>query len=307
MSKVALIIIYNHHYEQNIEVIERIYEGKFSHIYHLMPFYTGERDNVIPVYESSHYFQGYVTQGLKSFYKKEFTHYFFVADDLILNPVINERNYSKHLKLNPNTCFVPEIISLHERKEFWPRISEAFNWSIHVPGIEAKKQLPSYDNALQIFKRNHLAIKPLRFNQLWEAPRSFLGGIEALRKDSNNLLRYIKDRFNPTPYHLSYPLVGSYSDLFVVSADAIKQFSHYCGVFSATNLFVELAIPTSLVLCAKELITEEELSLKGKALWTKEEIKELDKYDFSLNNLMSNFPSNNLYLHPIKLSKWKSH
>ena len=62
MTKVALIIIYNHQYIKNIEITERIYNGKFSNIYHLVPFYHGVRSNVIPVYDNSHYFQGYVAQ-----------------------------------------------------------------------------------------------------------------------------------------------------------------------------------------------------------------------------------------------------
>jgi len=85
MNKVALIIIYNHQYNKNIDILERIYNGRFSNIYHLVPFYNGEKQNVIPVYDSSYYFQGYVAQGFKSYFKEEFTHYFFVADDLILN------------------------------------------------------------------------------------------------------------------------------------------------------------------------------------------------------------------------------
>ena len=60
-QKVALIIIYNHQYNKNIDVLERIYKDRFHDIYHLVPFYRGDRKNVIPVYESSHYFQGYIS------------------------------------------------------------------------------------------------------------------------------------------------------------------------------------------------------------------------------------------------------
>ena len=99
MSSVALIIIYNHRYEKNIDVLERIYRGRFTDIFHLMPFYTGNKKNVIPVYENSMYFQGYVSQGLKAIFDEKYSHYLFVADDLILNPVINEATYEQYLKL----------------------------------------------------------------------------------------------------------------------------------------------------------------------------------------------------------------
>ncbi len=76
-------------------------------------------------------------------------------------------------------------------------------------------------------------------------------------------------------------------------------------MFSATNLFVEIALPTSLVLSAKEIVSEKDLKLQGKALWWETKDQELDKYDHSLKQLLDQFPINYLYLHPIKLSKWK--
>jgi hypothetical protein len=103
---------------------------------------------------------------------------------------------------------------------------------------------------------------------------------------------------------LPYPLAGSYSDIFVISADTIKQFSHYCGVFASTRLFVEVGLPTSLILSAKEIVFEKDIKLQGKALWTKDDYKVLDKFENSLIKLLDEFPSNYLYLHPIKLSKW---
>jgi len=57
--KAALILIYNHRYDKNIEILEKIYSKRFSVIFHLVPFYDGNRDNVIPVYENSYYFEGY--------------------------------------------------------------------------------------------------------------------------------------------------------------------------------------------------------------------------------------------------------
>ncbi|MBR2165594.1 MAG: hypothetical protein IJ915_03500 [Paludibacteraceae bacterium] len=92
MNKIALLIIYNHRYDKNIDRLENLYKGKFSHIYHIMPFYDGNIENVIPVYESSYRFQSYITQAFQHLKDKGFTHYFIVADDMLLNPQINETN-----------------------------------------------------------------------------------------------------------------------------------------------------------------------------------------------------------------------
>lgn len=305
MSEVVLIIIYNHQYNKNIEILEQIYKDRFSNIYHLIPFYTGDKKNVIPVYECSYHFQGYVSQGFKSYFKDEYKHYFFVADDLILNPVINENNYTQYLKLNPNTSFLPEIISLHQRKDFWSHVIGAFRWNINFPGVEAKNQLPDYDTALQMFAKFGLEIKPLRHLHLFK--KQEFPGLLKIKKMKSYFLwerRLYKNRNRE--FHLSYPLVSAYSDIFVISAESIKKFSHYCGVFASTKLFVEVAVPTSLVLSSSEIVTEKDLKLQGKALWTKEQYQILDKYEERLNLLLNDFPEKHLYLHPIKLSKWKT-
>ncbi len=287
MSKVALIIIYNHQYNENIEVLEKVYKNKFSDVYHLIPFYTGQKSNVIPVYCRSYYFQGYIAQALNRFYKKEYDHYFFVADDMILNPKINENNYTEYLNLDENSSFLPELISLHETKEVWPWTKNAVNYQSNIPGVEAKKHIPNYKSALERFGKYNLKIKPLKYEQIWN--------------------RFAKDEILlKKEYNLSYPLVSSYSDIFVISASTIKQFSHYCGVFAATELFVELALPTALVLSADKIIQEKDIKLQGKALWTEEDYQILGIYEGKLDNLLNSFPEGFLYLHPIKLSRWNT-
>ncbi|WP_269225943.1 hypothetical protein [Flavobacterium eburneipallidum] len=305
MSEVVLIIIYNHKYDKNIEILEQIYKDRFSNIYHLIPFYTGEKKNVIPVYESSYNFQGYVSQGFKTYFKEEYKHYFFVADDLILNPIINETNYSQHLHLKSKTSFVPETIGLHERGEFWTHVVKAFNWNVNLPGVEAKNELPDYATALQLFSNFGLEIKPLTYLQLYKK-QEFPGLAKIKKFQSYYSWKKTLIENKNKEFHLSYPLISSYSDVFVISADSIKQFIHYCGVFASTGLFVEIAIPTAIVLSADEIVIEKDLELKGGALWTPEQCEILDKYDRKLELLLNDFPEKLLYLHPIKLSKWNT-
>lgn len=308
MNKVALVIIYNHQYNKNIEILENIYKERFSNIHHLVPFYNGTKTNVIPVYDNSFYFQGYVAQGFKSYFREDYNHYIFIADDLLLNPVINENSYKEHLNLRENSCYLPGFITLHEMKKYWARYGEAFRYNVNVSGVEAKNQLPTYEDALKAFKRFGLQINPLSAKQIWGSPSPITSSIKFLIKnlirDNFYPIRYIYRKIIRKEYNLSYPLVGSYSDIFVVSSVTIKQFCHYCGVFAATNLFVELGLPTAMVLSAEEIITERDLKLQGKALWTETECSILEKYEYQLERLINDFPINYLYLHPIKLSKW---
>ncbi|MBB1284677.1 hypothetical protein HRH25_09865 [Flavisolibacter sp. BT320] len=271
-----------------------------------MPFYSGEQENVIPVYCSSIYFQGYVAQGYKSFFKKEFSHYFFIADDLILNPLINEKNYRQYLKLGASTCFIPRLSALAENRKFWPVNFHALLYEVESPGVEAKSQIPSYAEALELLQRHGLENKPLTVNQVWKKPESVKEWWNTVKRDHRYLGRALRAKLGKDEKHPAYPLVRSYSDIFVVSADAIKKFAHYCGVMAATRLFVELAIPTSMVFAAKEIVTEKDLELQGSALWTEEDFTLLNKYQNNLHSLLEDFPEGRLYIHPVKLSQWKT-
>jgi hypothetical protein len=304
MGKVALVIIYNHQYNKNIDVLEHIYKNRFSNIYHLVPFYRGVKENVIAVYDSSYYFQGYVAQGFRSFFSKEYEHYFFIGDDLLLNPIINEMNYKDELRLDSASCFIPRLSSIDERNVYWANNITALFYNKQSPGVEAVNQLPDYNEALKLLKRFDIDNKPLRFHQIWERPVTLLQWLKKCQVEPAFVFRFLKARLINKAYHISYPLVRSYSDIFVVSADAISIFCHYCGSFAATKLFVELAIPTAMVFSAKEIVTEKDISLKGRALWTKEDFPILDKYDSKLQHLLDQFPLGNLYIHPVKLSKW---
>ena len=303
-KKVALVVIYTHRYDKNIPIIEKIYGDKFSHIFHIVPFYNGDKSNVITVYEHSHRYEGYIMQALNHFYDKDFEHYFFISDDIIVNPVINEHNFQEHLNLGPDDSFLCEFITLHERApgHKWKRVRDAYEYQTKPFGCEFINELPPYDEALALFNRVGLSIKPLNFDQIYYNERFSVSMLH--KKDYiKKILRQIKHR--NTKFQLRYPLVGGYSDLFAVSGTTIKQFARYCGIFAASNLFHELAIITAMVLATPNIRLGKDIKLQGKALWTDEEMGELTPFSNNLTKLMDNFPPGYLFLHPVKLSQWK--
>ena len=320
MGKVALVVIYNHRYDGNISIVEELYRGRFPSIFHLVPFYDGDKPNVIPVYENSFQFQGYIAQGFKHYFRPEFDHYLFIADDLILNPAINEENVSMHLRLDSDASFIPNIISLHEMRNYWTRTREAYEFTVKKKGVEITGELPDYDEALARFSAHGLEIKPLSHRQVFlSTGLSVTDWMKMIVRKQKQLIHFLTDGVMKWKYNLSYPLAGSYSDICAVSACNIKLFCHYCGVFASAGLHAELAIPTSLILAADTIVTEKDLRLKGRALWpdgwnrlhgendiARDDLKELDKYNYDLTDLLQQFPENWLYLHPVKLSKWKT-
>src|SRR5262249_32127771 len=70
----------------------------------------------------------------------------------------------------------------------------------------------------------------------------------------------------PDQRDLPYPLAYGMSAFFVVRDDALMKFSQYCGVLAALDIFVEVAIPTALVLACEKLATGTDTSLRYK--WT---------------------------------------
>ena len=120
--KIALLVIYNHNYTKNIDRIDNLYKGKFTHVYHLIPFYSGSLDNVIPVYENSYYFQNYIAQAYQKIKDKGFTHYFVVADDMIINPRISQSNVMDILGIPEGYSFISDFIILQELKKPWAHV-----------------------------------------------------------------------------------------------------------------------------------------------------------------------------------------
>jgi hypothetical protein len=329
MNAATLVIIYNHHYPKNIERLDLIYKDKFKSIFHLIPFYNGEKSNVIPVYGNSFYFQAYIAQAFASLSKESSDHFIFIADDMILNPKIDEESYKDIFNIDLDDNFIPYFDLLSEKKTFWHRVPEALTWQIKKPGLEITSLLPTKREAEEIFRNfgwtnlfatpvgafergfSYLPIlksKPLNLKKTVKTLYKLIRTNFRIMKKNYRLGRRIRSRWNfkfsKGEILLEYPLVGAYSDLLVINKHSFPQFAHYCGLFAASELFVELAIPTALVFSSKNIVTESDNTRSGRAYWG-DEVKELGIFDFKLNNLLENFPDEKLYIHPIKLSEWK--
>ncbi len=315
-TKTALLVVYNHRYDKNIERVEALYAGKFSHVYHLMPFYDGTVPNVIPVYASSFQFQSYISQAYTHLKNQGFTHYFIVSDDMLLNPIINEQNLWDTLQLDKDSCMLPAIVELQQCTNKWERVGDAVAYRMTVLGVEVSSILPTYEDACQRFRNHGIsteALTPDVYQNVgkYRKRRKFLG-IKLWRKNKV-----------PAQLQLDYPLCAGYSDIFLVTADCMQNFCTYCGAFAAQNLFVEVAIPTAMVLAADKLTyldTEmgashlNQLKLKGGDMWPERNMwfigdntlqNIITSSNYSLQTLIENFPKDRLFLHPIKLSKWK--
>ncbi|HLG39839.1 MAG TPA: hypothetical protein VI461_09230, partial [Chitinophagaceae bacterium] len=175
-------------------------------------------------------------------------------------------------------------------------------------GSEVEKELPSKEEALKRFKKHGISIAPLTKENIFGTKK-----IPFLRWWQSWMYKQFFLRVKWKPYRkngkieLPYPAAGSYSDIFIITKESIHDFCRYCGIFASIGLFVEIAIPTALLLSSQRIMQEKDLTMQGKALWSPEEVDAVEKtYNKSLTSLMNNFPSDQLYFHPIKLSKWNN-
>ena len=297
-TKIALLVIYNHRYDKNISRINEIYANRFSNIFHIMPFYDGDIENVLPVYDSSFQFQGYISQAFQHLKNKGFSHFVCVADDMVINPRLNEQNFFQLSGIDEDACFVHELRDLRDVRRRWFHIGNAIRFSIFNRGLEIDAILPTREEALNAFQKHNI---PTRLVPEW--PYQSLR-----RRVRETLLKYRKILYYRILQRLyfSYPLVGGYSDMIVVPNTVMPKFCQYCGAFSAARLFVEIAIPTSMILCSEKVQTIQEIRMKDSLILPRNKDRDfLPKLNHSYDQLVSAFPEDMLYIHPIKLSQWK--
>ena len=297
-NKIALLVIYNHRYDKNIPRINQVYANRFSYVYHIVPFYDGDLENVIPVYDNSFQFQGYISQAYQHLKGKGFTHFVCVADDMVINPQLNEHNFFELSGIDEDACFVHELRDLRDVHRRWFHIGNAIRFSIFNRGLEIDSILPSREEALKAFQRHNI---PTRLVPEWPYQSLRRRVKETLLRCRRVLWYRIIQRI-----YFSYPLVGGYSDLIVVPNTVMPKFCQYCGAFAAARLFVEIAIPTSMILCCDKVQTVQQIRLKNSLLLPRNKDRDfLPPLNHSYSQLISAFPEDMLYIHPIKLSQWK--
>lgn len=214
--ELCFVLVYNNRFDENTEKLEKIYGTRFKNIFHLMPFYDGDKPNVIPVYEDSLMFQGYFAQAYKSIFDDRYSHYIFCADDLLLNTRINEINLLHELKLKENSGYIKNLNALSDMSfEWWHfrRSVSVWFWARRTGILDYYyKQLPDKKAAFELFKSRGLEMKPITLNHLKDAKGGYGYGRSRVLHSSAFMLNHRKDTSLP------YPLAASYADFIVVPA-----------------------------------------------------------------------------------------
>ena len=294
---ICLSFVFNHQYEKNIPKLKEIYKDRFSNIRYLSPFSHWNRDgDIIPIYETSIHFQGYFAQAY-SHLPKNFDYYVFCADDLILNPKINEKNIIQNLNCH-KAGYIKYLNPIWEHSFAWHKFSECLSFPDEKNPIPHEQLLPKREHILKLYKKQGIEYRNLALHNFWGVHNKGLS-FERLIEGLKYILRYGLKRYS----HL--PLLEGYSDLIVIPKDNLKLFCHYCGIFAAMNLWVDAAIATSMVLSCEKITQEHENELRGKEFWNPiDASKAISKAEGKIEKLSNIFSDEVSYIHPIKLSKF---
>lgn len=300
MNKVCLLIIYNHRYDDNIEKLEKIYSDRFEHIMHIVPFYTGKKENVIPVYDCSFRFQGYIAQAYDKF-EGDYEQYLFIADDMILNPEMNQENYREYFNVEKNEAFITWTKPIGKLKGwgFGRRFMDPLPVLEWYNGTNWKNEILSADKAFEIAKSKGCGKQdftiPLKI--VWNNR----GNVRVYPRLFVLFFKIVLLGAQQSPY----PIWGGYSDVIIVPGEKMKEVAHMMGVFSGMNLYVEIAIPTAINLLCEKVKEQTDIDGKINLIWNVEEKKNLvGKYGGKYNTLAEKWDKEWVLMHPVKLSQW---
>lgn len=295
-----LVVVFNHRFDQNLPRLRALYQGRFSTVRFLVPFYRGEDPDVVPVFDSSATFQGYFAQARRSLVAEGFTHYVFVADDLLLNPAVNEDNLHAFLRLQPEGGYTKYLKPFSSVTSRWTHFNRTLRALRFDEFVNARAELPPREEAVARLAAHGLECRPLGWRNLEVSPGPWRHRVTEW-VTALSLLRQRREGRD-----LPYPLLMGYADLLVVPASALPEFCHLCGVFAAMGLFVECAAPTALALAVPHLSLEHDLTHQGLELWSDADRAAFwNRYSARLPKLLEHFPERCLYVHPVKLPHWQ--
>lgn len=305
-SKVALLVVFNHRFDRNLDRIRELYKDRFSNIFFLMPFYDGHDLDVISVSYASNCFQGYFFQAYEKLKEMDFDYWLAIGDDLLLNPSVNESNVSDMLGVGVTDSYIPSMGRFDENLS-WRHARRYLDFTLKSKFIENFKHLPKKDTVNEKLRKFNLEPRGLTFDNVYNVPYPDFSIEQKIAMFGSRYLDDLKRSDSPEELlYGEYPCCFGYSDIFMIGRENLRDFCFLCGVTAASGLFVEIAIPTSLVISAAgKVVTQERHSLRGRPLWGAEVDEVLGPFNNSFDELMLNFPKDKLFLHPVKLSQWK--
>lgn len=327
-AKTTLCVLFNHPYPANIPILEEMLSGKFDRVYFVLPNTVSPREDVITSYRGSHLFHGMIVDAAPRLLKDDSSYYFFMQDDVLINPRFSGEDWVRILRLDPGGAFLPKCVPIGGDVSDWPWWLGVL-WKMRAPmnvvsgtGIENwRSLLPDVEQSFAEMERKYgFVFRPIEnkkpildYDTLpnWELRqtlnRALVDGIFArgLGKGIRLLFPFFRGMSDFFAMNREatgkgirplFPFCRGMSDFFAVNRATMEKLVHLFGVFAAMQVFVEVAIPTALLLAADRVTTEQDLGLKLEWYWND------DRSRLDFEAISAGFAEDVVSVHPIKLS-----
>lgn len=226
-------------------------------------------------------------------------YFLFVADDLMIHPEIDEWNAAEKFGLlsKEKEIFCYNISELNQRGGFgWMSMRDS-SQPFMLPGMEWRNELPFKEDAFVLFREFMGKEYSREYND------EFFQGCTYSEEEKESFYRN-----NGSTWKVPYPMAKGYSDIFAIKKASLRKVAHMLGIFAAMNMFVEIAVPTAIVLTVKRgnvSFVESSEFTSEMVLWEEDERLNIEReYKNSITNLFNRFPEGCLCIHPVKLSRW---
>jgi len=266
--KTALVIIFNNPFPGNIPISEKLYGHKFDKIYYLIN-YQSDDEKIIYVNANSHEFQKFYLQAFDDL--KGSDYYFFIHDDVLLNPKFNSKTAFTSFKIPFDKICIRNIdIIPYNAKWNW-------TWKGCYDVVEKDPFLQEIlkENRNYLIKRFQEQILPY------------------------NCSRYRGDELEKIICNQSEFLFGhgANADILMMPYEGFKEFIEKLRMINSEGLFVEAAIPTAVLLTKWPIYLMNSSANAPHYCWGK---------DYKKNNffyLQKLIKGANIGIHPVKLGK----
>lgn len=117
--KTSVCVIFNHPFPSNIPILRSILKNRFDFVTFVIPNYRSDEEDVITTYRGSYTFQGMIVDAYPKLKEQDADFYFFVQDDVFLNPLYTGEELVDKLQIGQNQAFFPLFAPLRPNFEDW--------------------------------------------------------------------------------------------------------------------------------------------------------------------------------------------
>jgi hypothetical protein len=306
--KVTACIMFNHPHPSNIPFLREVYSRMFDDVLFVQPLVSSLDSDVHTSYRGSYAFHGMIVDIAKILLDRGSDYFLFIQDDVLLNPLFTAPQLIGRLGVKDNGAFVHRLLPVIGDAQDWGWTS-GFIWKLFYPmnhisgsGVGAlSSYFPDAEETRQRLESQYgFSFSPITYDR---SRPTIIHHVVGNPSHSETIERNVLDGVFATAQgasymHLPFPFCSGNCDFLALDRKTLKAAIPMLGITAAANLFVEIALPTAIIVAANHVVMSKDVGLSAELLWTEDERNCIND-----DNIARRFCEDLLFVHPIKLSK----